>query len=215
MSTEAPKLTKEDFARDVLIQDEAELAKISDAVQIDKMITTPIIEENHFLDEKLIDDISGNDYKEVVNQNAREWILKTSTAPATGNAQAILTVDDALKEVEKEKEKSKETKAQIVEMVAAGRKRRKKKNKKKKEIAENGKLHEVKSLVNKKKKAQNKYDAKAKDIKNIKPIDFLKSKENYQKLKEQVSQGIYDELTKLQGNFNSSIAQALIKNSSR
>ena len=96
-------------------------------------------------------------------------------------------------------------------MVAAGRKRRKKKNKKKKEIAENGKLHEVKSLVNKKKKAQNKYDAKAKDIKNIKPIDFLKNKENYQKLKEQVSQGIYDELTKLQGNFNSSIAQALIK----
>ena len=186
MSTEAPKLTKEDFARDVLIQDEAELTKISDAVQIDKMITTPIIEENHFLDEKLIDDISGNDYKEVVNQNAREWILKTSTAPATGNAQAILTVDDALKEVEKEKEKSKETKAQIVEMVAAGRKRRKKKNKKKKEIAENGKLHEVKSLVNKKKKAQNKYDAKAKDIKNIKPIDFLKSKENYQKLKEQI-----------------------------
>ena len=186
MSTEAPKLTKEDFARDVLIQDEAELAKISDAVQIDKMITTPIIEENHFLDEKLIDDISGNDYKEVVNQNAREWILKTNTAPATGNAQAILTVDDALKEVEKEKERSKETKAQIVEMVAAGRKRLKKKNKKKKEIAENGKLHEVKSLVNKKKKAQNKYDAKAKDIKNIKPIDFLKSKENYQKLKEQI-----------------------------
>ena len=123
MSTEAPKLTKEDFARDVLIQDEAELAKISDAVQIDKMITTPIIEENHFLDEKLIDDISGNDYKEVVNQNAREWIIKTSTTPANANAQAILTVDDALKEVEKEKEKSKETKAQIVEMVAAGRKR--------------------------------------------------------------------------------------------
>ena len=211
LSTEAPKLTKEDLSRDVLIQDEAELSKISDAVLIDKMITTPIIEENHFLDEKLIDDISGNDYKEVVNQNAREWILKTSTAPATGNAQAILTVDDALKEVEKEKEKSKTAKAEIVEMVAAGRKRGKKKNKKKKERAVNGKLHETKSLVNKKKKAQKKYNAKEKDLKNIKPIDFLKNKENYKKLKEQVSQGIYDELSKLQGNFNSSIAQELIK----
>ena len=39
--------------------------------------------------------------------------LKTSTAPATGNAQVILTVDDILKYIEKEKEKSKETKAQI------------------------------------------------------------------------------------------------------
>ena len=41
--------------------------------------------------------------------------LKTSTAPATGNAQVILTVDDILKyiEKEKEKEKNKETKAQI------------------------------------------------------------------------------------------------------
>jgi len=34
----------------VLIQDEAKLSKINDEVQIDKMITIPIIEENHFLD---------------------------------------------------------------------------------------------------------------------------------------------------------------------
>ena len=212
LSTEANNLTKEDLSRDVLIQDEVELSKISDAVQIDKMITTPIIEENHFLDEKLIDDISGNDYKEVVNQNAREWILKTSTTPATGNAQAILTVDDALKEIEKEKEKSKETKAQIVEMVAAGRKRGKKKNKKKKERALNGKLHETKSLVSKQKKAMKKFNGKVEEIKKLKPMDFLKNKENYQKLKEQVSQGIHDELTKLKGNFESNIAQTLIKN---
>ena len=40
-----------------------------DSIQIGKMITILIIEESHFLDEKLIDDIPGNDYKEVVNQN--------------------------------------------------------------------------------------------------------------------------------------------------
>jgi len=34
----------------MLIQDEAKLSKINDAAQIDKMITTPIIEENQFLD---------------------------------------------------------------------------------------------------------------------------------------------------------------------
>ena len=176
LSTEANNLTKEDLSRDVLIQDEVELSKINDAVQIDKMITTPIIEENHFLDEKLIDDISGNDYKEVVNQNAREWIIKTSTTPANANAQAILTVDDALKEVEKEKEKSKETKAQIVEMVAAGRKRGKKKNKKKKERAINGKLHETKSLVNKQKKSIKQYNGKVEEIKKLKPMDFEKQR---------------------------------------
>ena len=85
----------------MLIQDEAKLSKINDEVQIDKMITIPIIEENLFLD------ISGNDYKEVVNQNVREWILKASVAPETGNAQVILTDDDVLKEIEKENKKKK------------------------------------------------------------------------------------------------------------
>ena len=215
LNTEANNLTKEDLGRDVLIQDEADLLKINDAVQIDKMITVPIIEENHFMSEKLIDDISGNDYKEVVNQSAREWILQTTNTPSKPEEKAILTVDDALKEIEKEKEKSNELKAKINEeneMVAKGRERAKKKNKKKKERAKNGKLHEIKSLVNKKKKTQKKYNGKKEDIKNIKPIDFLKNKENYKKLKEQLSQGIHDELSKLKNDFDSSIAQDLIKN---
>ena len=50
LSTEDNILTKEDLSWDVLIQDEAKLSKINDAAQIDKMITTPIIEENQFLD---------------------------------------------------------------------------------------------------------------------------------------------------------------------
>ena len=36
------------------------------------MVTTPFIEENYFFNEKLMDIISGNDYKEIVNQNPRE-----------------------------------------------------------------------------------------------------------------------------------------------
>jgi len=50
LSTEDNNLTKEDLLWDVLIQDEAKLSKINDAAQIDKMIITPIIEENQFLD---------------------------------------------------------------------------------------------------------------------------------------------------------------------
>ena len=40
----------------------------------------------------------------------------------------------------------------------------------------------------------------------------MKNKENYKKLKEQLSQGIHDELSKLKNDFDSSIAQDLIKN---
>ena len=79
LNTEANNLTKEDLSRDFLIQDEAQLSQLNNAIQIDKMINTPIIEENHVFDEKLMDTISGNDYKEVVNQNPRELILKTET----------------------------------------------------------------------------------------------------------------------------------------
>ena len=104
LNTGANNLTKEDLGRDVLIQDEVQLSQLKDSIQIDKMITTPIIDENHFLDEKLLDDIPGNDYKEVVNQNPRDWILKTADKVGKVDTKAILTVDDALKEVEKEKE---------------------------------------------------------------------------------------------------------------
>ena len=213
LNKEANNLTKEDLSRDILIQDEVQLSQLKDAVQIDKMITTPIIEENHFFNEKLMDQIGGNDYKEVVNQNPREWILKTEKPAQAAPAQAILTVDDALKEVEKEKEKSKEllkTGLDGGEMTAKGRKR-KKKNKKQRERAKNGKLSETKSLVSNKKKAQ-KWNGKNEQVKNIQPLSFIKNKDNYQKLKEAVSQGIHDELSKLKGNFDSHVAQNLINN---
>ena len=209
LSTEANNLTKEDLSRDTLIQDEAHLSQLNDAIQIDKMITTPIIEENHFFNAKLNDTISGNDYKEVVNQNPREWIMKASEK-ITQAAKAILTVDDALKEVEKEKENSKELLKKGLdggEMTAKGRK----KNKNKKNRAKNGKLHVTKALFTNKKKAQ-KWNGKKEEVKNIKPMDFLKNKENYLKLKDQLSKGIHDEISKLQGNFSTNVGQSLIKN---
>ena len=206
LNNEANNLTKEDLKRDVLIQDEAQLSKLNDAVQIDKLITTPIIEENHFLNEKLIDDISGNDYKEVVNQSAREWILKDPTVKDK-KVEGFSSVDAALQQVEKEKENSKKELKDITEMMAKGRK--KKKSKKQKDRAKNGKLSTTKSLIDKKKKKKNLNDKKE-EIKNLKPMSFLKNKENYRLLKEKVGQGIHEELSKLQGQFSSNVGQALI-----
>ena len=119
----------------------------------------------------------------------REWILKTEPQ-APGTEVKILTVDDALKEVEKEKENTKvllKVGLDGGELTAKGRKRRaanKSKNKKKKQRAKNGKLHETKSLVSNQKKAQQKWNGRTDQIKNISAISFLKNKDNYTKLKE-------------------------------
>ena len=70
----------EDLNKDELIKDEEELEKIDNEVEIDKLITTPIVEDDHFFNKKLKDEISGNDYKEVVNQTPRNWILRLKGA---------------------------------------------------------------------------------------------------------------------------------------
>ena len=207
LNTEANNLTEEELRKDMLIQDEVQLSKMNDSIQIDKMITTPIIDENQFFNEKLMDEISGNDYKEVVNQNAREWILKTEGKAEQVPTNKILTLDDALKEIEKEKENSKELlKNGIAQTEGKGRRR----NKKNKKRAKNGKLHKVKNLVNNQKDIQ-RWNGNIEQVKNISIISFMKNKENYKKLKEKIKQGIYEELIGLKSDFESGNAKNLIE----
>ena len=217
LNTEANNLTQDDLKKDIIIQDEDKLLKLNDALQIDQMITTPIYEENHFFNAKLLDEISGNDYKEVVNQNPREWILKDESNVPSTEKKEILTVDDALKEVEKEKEKSLELLKSGFEeggdITSKGRKRGKKKKDKKKEkkrIAKALKLHVTKSLLTEKEKAKKKEKEEAEQIKNITPIGILRNKENYKLLEEKISQGIHDELSQLKGNLEADITQELL-----
>ena len=199
LSTEADNLTKEDLKKDFLIQDEVQLSQIDNAAQIDKLITIPIIEENHFLNEKIIDELSGKDYKEVVNQYSREWILKDPT-DQNKKVEGILTVDDALKQFEKEKENSKKQldAIKLEEMGHEGDKKKKRTTK--------GKLSETKPLVEKMKNILNNKE----NIKYLKPISILKNKDLYRQLKEKVGQGIRDELIKLKEEFSSDIGQAII-----
>ena len=212
LTNEANTLTKENLISkiDILIQDEVQLSKLNDEIQIDKMITTPIIEENHFFDEKLLDVIDGNDYKEVVNQNPRKWILKTTKEEET--SKNITTVDEAMKEMEKEKEKSKVIlKTEINELMAKGKRRGKKsQNKKANQRSKNGKLHETKQLTKTKKKKVQKWDGKKETAKTMKPIDFLKSKENFSKLKSNIANGLRNELLNLKGNFENPVDQNIV-----
>ena len=93
--------------KDEVIKDEAQLAKLKDDVAVDKLITTPIIEDDFFFNSKLKDNISGNDYKEVVNQFPRNWILRAGIAAGKRKkyeTKKIMTLSDALEGYNKEYE---------------------------------------------------------------------------------------------------------------
>ena len=132
LNTEANHLTKEDLKKDILIQDEVQLSQLTDDIQIDRMITVPIIDDDFFFNTKLSDEISGNDYKEVVDQKSREWIIKTNTVQVQPS-KGLLTLEDALKEIEKEKINSQKTLENIdgeMYMKNLGKKKKKKKSNK-------------------------------------------------------------------------------------
>ena len=92
--------------KDALILEESEIDKINNEDEIDKIITTPVINDDNFFNKKLEDIISGNDYKEVVNQAPRKWLMNLrggNNKLKSGIPPPNLT--DALKIYEEEKKK--------------------------------------------------------------------------------------------------------------
>ena len=71
---------------------------------IDKLITTPVVDDDHFFNEKLKDEISGNDYKEVVDQHPRNWILRAAGNRQKTGQKKQMTLADALKGFNEEHE---------------------------------------------------------------------------------------------------------------
>ena len=177
-----------------LILDEKELAKLTDEVEIDKFITTPLITDDLFFNPNLKDDISGSDYKEIVNQASRQWLLPkgNKTAP-----RKFLSLNEALrvyeeekqkrylyKEKQKEKKKQKEDKEENYENEGILRSKDNDNTIKKK------KLHKTRKLSNNK-NGEKKWDG---DVENVKPKSIFMSRENYQTLKSKLAQNILDEI---------------------
>ena len=75
LSKKVSQLTPEDISKDEIILDEDQLLKMTDKNEIDKYITTTIIDDTHFLNSKLKDDIAGNSLKEVINKKPKKWML--------------------------------------------------------------------------------------------------------------------------------------------
>ena len=106
LKNKATKLTQNDLNKDELILDEDQLVKMTNENEIDKFITTPVINDDKFFNKKLKDIISGNDYKEIVNQAPRKWIMNKigSTFPQ-GMPGKMPSLNEALKIFEQERKK--------------------------------------------------------------------------------------------------------------
>ena len=103
----ANQLKESDLNKNEFILDEDQLAKLTNEDEIDKFITTPVISDDKFFNKKLKDTISGNDYKEVVNQAPRRWIMNKKGPKPPQGISKVPTLNDALNSFEQEKAKRK------------------------------------------------------------------------------------------------------------
>ena len=71
------KFSEQDLEENEIIKEEDYFDKLNDENDIDQLITTPILPEDLLNKNNLKEEISGNDYKEVVDQSPREWILNS------------------------------------------------------------------------------------------------------------------------------------------
>ena len=105
----ANNLNENDLNNNDLILDEDQLVNITNEDELDKLITTPVINDDKFFNKKLQDMISGNDYKEVVNQSARKWIMNKfgpkGPRPPQGKPGKVPSLNDALQIYEQERKK--------------------------------------------------------------------------------------------------------------
>ena len=69
------EITLEDLNKDEIILDESYLAKLDDKEEIDKYITTTLIDDAHFFNFDLKDDIFGNSLKEVIRKKPKRWMI--------------------------------------------------------------------------------------------------------------------------------------------
>ena len=175
------------------IKEEKVLLTINDSIKLNQLLTTPVIDDGHFFNNKLKDKISGNDYKEIINQKGRDWIVKGVIPMNKGPSQGRLTtIDDCLKTFNLEynthssinlfKQGFLKKTSKAIEDMGKGKGYKKL-------------LHNTKDLV------KNKNKVKAKKGKNGKPSVgfYLFNKNNYLKLKEGLGKKIYDECLKDSG----------------
>ena len=188
-------LEKEEF-----ILDEEHLDKIKNEEDIDKFITTPILEDSHFFNNKLKDEIPGNDYKEVVNQTVRNWIINKDKDKK--NFKKINNLNDALRTFDEENQKRGINPIPSPQLRnIKGKKYESNKNKSKKKAGQK-KLHRKKKfrMIREEDEERNignnipRWNGNKENMKDIDPSIFYKSKYNYKNLKNELARSIQQEI---------------------
>ena len=196
-------ITEKDFLKDELILDEKLMMKITNEEDIDKFINTPMFDDDHFFDKKLQDEISGNDYKEIINKTSIKWIMKKGKE--NRKIDKINNINEALKIYETEKEKSKNMflfektnnqdnnniKNLKGKLNLIGKKKWIKKMK--------YRHYKFKDDVNNKVK---KWNGDLENINKTNPQIFYKRKDNYIHLKNELARSIQKELIENEGTHN-------------
>ena len=196
-----------DLKDDGPIKDETHLATLNDMLKINQMVTTPVIEDNHFFDNQMQDTITGNDYKEVVNQGGRDWLIGKQAPPERSQSQPSLrlgTLDDCLKQFNQEYNNR-----SIFNLTKGSSADDKKDRKKKKEKWYKRLLHKTKDFItgrNRKKKRAFKKDVNARQN----PGYYLFDRNNYLVLKENLGKKIYNECLKGCGEVDKEMKKALL-----
>ena len=122
-------ISYENLNENEIIKDEEHLDILEDKNEIDKLKMTSIISEDYFFKKKLEDEYCGNDYKEVVDQSVRNWILKDEKKEEDEEREEdkkkeeeeqkeegkTITLNDALNKYNEEYEKTKEILKEIEE----------------------------------------------------------------------------------------------------
>ena len=75
LSKRIANITMDDINRDEIILDEKYLMKLKNKEEIDKYITTALIDDAHFFNFDLKDDIFGNSLKEVIRKKPKRWMM--------------------------------------------------------------------------------------------------------------------------------------------
>ena len=197
--------TAKDYTKEIinednqLILDEPLLSKLTDEIEIDKFITTPIISDDLFFDPKLKDEISGNDYKETVN-SSRQWLLPLGDKPEfrkflyLSKALKIYEQEKKKRDLFKENEKNKKNNENENKENTEEESNENENNIKKKKFHKNRKLIQKDKII---KDEEKKWDG---NLETVEPKSILMSKENYQTLKNKLAKNILDDINSNEEN---------------
>ena len=153
-----------------LILDESYLKNITNEIDIDAFITTQFFPDDLFFNQNLRDELSGNDYKEIVNQIPRLWMVPKGDKYQPSK---FLSLHEALKIFEKEKNE-RNLRCGDIEFRL-----------------KREKLHKTRKLINFDK---NQHEIWKGDMDKANPSLILKNKDNFQMLKKKLAKNILDEL---------------------